>query len=131
MRPCHWCTGETRAEVQHRNGPVTTPPPPTPPPPPPVTRSPTPSEDAPMPKPPPAPHRVACARILAELWPRKQVAEALQVSIDTLDKWGVKGTPTPQQRLKEKLLATGASQSEVAQMLGVSRQAVSRADRDR
>ena len=57
------------------------------------------------------------------------VAAALNVSVDTLDKWGVKGRPTPQQRLREKLLATGASQAEVAQMLGVSRQVVNRGTR--
>lgn len=82
-----------------------------------------------MPKPPPAPHRIACALILAEIWPRDDVAAALNVSVDTLDKWGVKGRPTPQQRLREKLLATGASQAEVAQMLGVSRQVVNRGTR--
>lgn len=82
-----------------------------------------------MPRLPPPPWRIACAHILCELWPRKEVAEALGVSIDTLDKWGVKGTPSPQQRLKERLLSTSAPPSEVARMLGISRQAVKRRDR--
>ena len=59
----------------------------------------------------------------------QEVAEALGVSIDTLDSWGVKGKPTPQQRLREKLLGTGATPSEVGRMLGVSRQVVHRGSR--
>ena len=65
-----------------------------------------------MPKPPPPPHRIECARILAEIWPRKEVAEALGVSIDTLDKRGVKGTPL------EKLKGPRTWQRDLLQDIG-------------
>lgn len=78
-----------------------------------------------MPRLPPAPHRIACARILAEVWPRKAVAAALEITIGHLGSaWGVCGTPSPQRRLTDRLLATGAEVAEVARILGVSRQAV-------